>query len=1529
MSENTFIEQLPSVERTFNFLRIKSKIPLHHDYNNAGLVIEGAEGTAIITKSLRVPNTFFKQMNFDDGYQADGRILTSSTDGTAHWAKKFFDTNDVPELLDGPSDNKIHTFYNIGIGTNNPLHLLHVHSNLHSTIDVECASGYISQLRLMETPSNWGGFIEYDGDDWNNGKDHLNLGLIGSGTKNIHMTIERGGNVGIGITNPTKKLHVLGDTFLEGNLNVSIDTSITGNTTIGGYATISGDTTIGGNTSISGDTTIGGDTSISGDLDVTKNIHITGNLYVDGTTVAIESEIVTIADTLIRLGSNNPGNTRDLGFYGQYVDIGVTKFSGFFINYSDNNRFHLFRDLTIEPTISGIIDTSSSSGYDLADLKLGFIHCDDGITVSNNGILTIGDNSTMTMGNDGAITIGNDSVMTMGNNSAMTMGDDSTIIMGDNPRIKYGPNTSLRLAINNGDDKIFITKDGNIGIGVTEPLAEIQVKGTIITSDNIGIGVTICDVSLDTDRTDAYRLPVGTVAERPTGKDGLLRFNKEYLIFEGFIDGHWDSMTGGLIDVDRDTYIIAERLPEFPDEDILWFYTNGLPRMVIDNTGNLGLNEDAPTIIFEANSTDGILLPKGTTAQRPDGRRGIIRYNNQLDRFEGYGAGNAWGSLGGVVDIDQDTYITAERLNFWDEDHLWMYTKGDFRMIIRDNGNVGIGVTAPSYPLELFPDTDSKALFGRAHIGYLGHADHASFSHKDVSNSTSYALSQSNDGHTWINSANNKNIEFLQNNQRKAIIQSGNMGINIDSPSEKLEVGGNIRISDTFHIATNEIRARDGSGTLLVTTDMTVNGDFIVNGTTTTINTTNITVDDPLIHLAKNNTSTDTADIGFYGSYPYSGTTEYTGLFRDSSSTDYRYKLFTQLSVAPSATNIVNTAGAGYTKATLELGKLDTGAIDYPANLSFSDSTSGTAHITFATNGYVGIGTTLPSLPFHVNKTFAGNWSTKITNGYANVLIANQSGYGMSINSGVNTSNNANYCLQCRTDFTQSGNTTPYLFTVLNNGFCGINIQNPLDLLHIQGIYHGDGARINCVKIGSWINGVEYDTDAIFAHTNFGTAGSETTASYGYALRQSSVGDTYLNASQGRIIDFRIDDSRVAGIASSGNMGIGAGITAPESLLHVGGSITIDGNLLIKGEVKYVGPISTELKIQDTVIMLASENNGDAFDIGLFGKYVYDGESEFTGLFRDASDKKWKLFTGLVDDPGGPNTIDTESMGFTPDTLVLGDIEAQNVYSNLQIGIGITNPVVAFQIEKTDAIKLPKGDTSERPTANADEHKGYFRYNSELNIFEGFGAGNVWSSIAGGGAIDADKDTYISAEDTTGSDNDQLKFFTADTQRMVISNTGLVGINSSSPSHQLDVNGEVQCISYITISDKRVKKDIKPLHSSICLKNILNIPVYEYRFKDIYRNSCKLKDKKRFGPLAQEVEIQIPDAVETSDKIFTDNITGQIIHIEDFKSIDNNALIAQLIGSIKALANAHVKIDQKYQKEISQLKERISLLENN
>ena len=47
-----------------------------------------------------------------------------------------------------------------------------------------------------------------------------------------------------------------------------------------------------------------------------------------------------------------------------------------------------------------------------------------------------------------------------------------------------------------------------------------------------------------------------------------------------------------------------------------------------------------------ANGVGAVVLPAGTTAQRPSGTSGSIRYNTSTGQFEGYTA-SAWGSIGG------------------------------------------------------------------------------------------------------------------------------------------------------------------------------------------------------------------------------------------------------------------------------------------------------------------------------------------------------------------------------------------------------------------------------------------------------------------------------------------------------------------------------------------------------------------------------------------------------------------------------------------------------------------------------------------------------------------------------------------------------------------------------------------------------------------------------------------------------------------------------------------------------------------
>jgi len=117
-------------------------------------------------------------------------------------------------------------------------------------------------------------------------------------------------------------------------------------------------------------------------------------------------------------------------------------------------------------------------------------------------------------------------------------------------------------------------------------------------------------------------------------------------------------------------------------------------------------------------------------------------------------------------------------------------------------------------------------------------------------------------------------------------------------------------------------------GDAKIGSNLTVIGNLVVEGSTTTVGTDTLTVKDPLIVLANNNTSTDAVDIGFYGKYTPSGTTLYSGLFREALTGKYR--LFKGLEVEPTTT--VNTSGTGYTKADLVIGNLETTQIDLQDN---------------------------------------------------------------------------------------------------------------------------------------------------------------------------------------------------------------------------------------------------------------------------------------------------------------------------------------------------------------------------------------------------------------------------------------------------------------------------------------------------------------------------------------------------------------------------------------------------------------------
>ena len=103
------------------------------------------------------------------------------------------------------------------------------------------------------------------------------------------------------------------------------------------------------------------------------------------------------------------------------------------------------------------------------------------------------------------------------------------------------------------------------------------------------------------------------------------------------------------------------------------------------------------------------------------------------------------------------------------------------------------------------------------------------------------------------------------------------------------------------------------SSTQTIASDITVTGNLTINGTTTTVNTTTVETRDSLLKLAKDNTTADSIDIGFYAPYRTGGLTRYTGLIRKAAG---RYYLAQALTSDPTS-NTISEFGTNY-RATLD-----------------------------------------------------------------------------------------------------------------------------------------------------------------------------------------------------------------------------------------------------------------------------------------------------------------------------------------------------------------------------------------------------------------------------------------------------------------------------------------------------------------------------------------------------------------------------------------------------------------------------------
>jgi len=155
---------------------------------------------------------------------------------------------------------------------------------------------------------------------------------------------------------------------------------------------------------------------------------------------------------------------------------------------------------------------------------------------------------------------------------------------------------------------------------------------------------------------------------------------------------------------------------------------------------------------------------------------------------------------------------------------------------------------------------------------------------------------------------------------------------------------------------------------------------------------------------------------------------------------------------------------------------------------------------------------------------------------------------------------------------------------------------------------------------------------------------------------------------------------------------------------------------------------------------------------------------------------------------------------------------------------------------------------------------------------------------------------YADGNGAIFSANGDLQFFTNNAVYAInwySANKGakIMALNNAG---NLQVKDDV--VAFASFSDKRLKKDIKPLTNN--LNKICKLNPIEYKWRDNYRDG-----KTEIGLIAQEVEKIIPEVVRENKRIGDDT---------SYKQVDYEHLTATLIGAIQEL-----------KQEVEQLKKQI------
>ena len=90
-------------------------------------------------------------------------------------------------------------------------------------------------------------------------------------------------------------------------------------------------------------------------------MYVDGDLFVNGNTVTLDAQTLTVEDNIVVLGSNNVADITDLGFAFKYFDGASDMYAGMFRD-ATNEKFYLFKDFNTDPPVT------TMTGFSVANM---------------------------------------------------------------------------------------------------------------------------------------------------------------------------------------------------------------------------------------------------------------------------------------------------------------------------------------------------------------------------------------------------------------------------------------------------------------------------------------------------------------------------------------------------------------------------------------------------------------------------------------------------------------------------------------------------------------------------------------------------------------------------------------------------------------------------------------------------------------------------------------------------------------------------------------------------------------------------------------------------------------------------------------------------------------------------------------------------------------------------------------------------------------------------------------------------------